>query len=327
MQTALRTTSSHLPRRLSPRSGHVSVKTSSTTKAGSIGARSARSSSTMPMHAAPSRRFVHPAVYEAIDRWFASLSANTSCAVADIPLLYETEHESAFDVVVVAACPPEEQLRRVMARDGLSNDEASARISSQWPIDEKVRSRRLRDSGRPAARKRPSGRSMRCSRRSANVGPSFSLGHPDQPSHSDARAEARVYGIEIPERPLAGRPSVEELCAGLARTSTSPTRPGGRDAHADLMRVFYFTCSAAHRETRRFAGPNVDSSEAARRSSIRYYRAAFVMSGDALRPLPRAVTWQTVIVSAAGAALLFGIAAAFMRSVARRLSPARSALR
>jgi dephospho-CoA kinase len=82
---------------------------------------------------------VHPAVYEAIDRWFASLPANTSCAVADIPLLYETGHESAFDVVVVAACPPEEQLRRVMARDGLSNDEASARISSQWQIDEKVR--------------------------------------------------------------------------------------------------------------------------------------------------------------------------------------------
>ena len=82
---------------------------------------------------------VHPAVYEAIDRWFASLPANTSYAVADIPLLYETEHESAFDVVVVAACPPEEQLRRVMARDGLSHDEASARISSQWQIDEKVR--------------------------------------------------------------------------------------------------------------------------------------------------------------------------------------------
>jgi len=71
---------------------------------------------------------VHPAVYEAIDRWFASLPANTSYAVADIPLLYETEHESAFDVVVVA-----------MARDGLSHDEASARISSQWQIDEKVR--------------------------------------------------------------------------------------------------------------------------------------------------------------------------------------------
>lgn len=82
---------------------------------------------------------VHPAVYEAIDRWFASLPAGTSSAVADIPLLYETGHDSEFDVVVVAACPPEEQLRRVMARDRLSNDEASARIASQWQLDEKVR--------------------------------------------------------------------------------------------------------------------------------------------------------------------------------------------
>lgn len=82
---------------------------------------------------------VHPAVYEAIDRWFASLPAGTSSAVADIPLLYETGHGSEFDVVVVAACPPEEQLRRVMARDRLSNDEASARIASQWQLDEKVR--------------------------------------------------------------------------------------------------------------------------------------------------------------------------------------------
>ncbi len=41
--------------------------------------------------------------------------------------------------MVVAACPPEEQLRRVMARDRLSNDEASARIASQWQLDEKVR--------------------------------------------------------------------------------------------------------------------------------------------------------------------------------------------
>ena len=82
---------------------------------------------------------VHTAVYEAIDRWFASLPAGTPSAVADIPLLYETGHDSEFDVVVVAACPPEEQLRRVMARDRLSNDEASARIASQWQLDEKVR--------------------------------------------------------------------------------------------------------------------------------------------------------------------------------------------
>jgi dephospho-CoA kinase len=82
---------------------------------------------------------VHPSVYTAIDRWFSALPADTPFGVADIPLLYETGHESRFDTVIVAACSPEEQLRRVMARDHLSREEAAARLAAQWPIDEKVR--------------------------------------------------------------------------------------------------------------------------------------------------------------------------------------------
>jgi len=82
---------------------------------------------------------VHPAVYDAIDRWFASLPGETLLGVADIPLLYETGHETDFDTVIVAACSPQEQLRRAMARDHLSHEEASARLHAQWPIDEKVR--------------------------------------------------------------------------------------------------------------------------------------------------------------------------------------------
>jgi dephospho-CoA kinase len=82
---------------------------------------------------------VHPAVYGAIGSWFASLPADTPFAVADIPLLYETGHDTDFDTVIVAACSPEEQLRRAMARDHLSQEEASARLAAQWPIDEKVR--------------------------------------------------------------------------------------------------------------------------------------------------------------------------------------------
>ena len=62
---------------------------------------------------------VHPAVYGAIEAWFATLPA-MACAVADIPLLYETGREGDFDAVVVTACAPDEQLRRLMARDGLS---------------------------------------------------------------------------------------------------------------------------------------------------------------------------------------------------------------
>jgi dephospho-CoA kinase len=81
---------------------------------------------------------VHPAVYSAIRRWFEMLPANTPLAVADIPLLYETGHDSDFDVVVVAACEPEEQIRRVMTRDDLTEPEARSRVAAQLPIGEKI---------------------------------------------------------------------------------------------------------------------------------------------------------------------------------------------
>jgi dephospho-CoA kinase len=81
---------------------------------------------------------VHPDVYRRIREWFANLPHGSRAAIADIPLLFETGHEHDFDCVIVAACPPEEQLRRLVDRDGLSEADARARIDAQWPIDEKV---------------------------------------------------------------------------------------------------------------------------------------------------------------------------------------------
>jgi dephospho-CoA kinase len=82
---------------------------------------------------------VHPDVYRRIREWFAQLPLGTPLAIADIPLLFETGHEHELDAVVVAACRPEEQLRRLVARDGLPEADARARLAAQSPIDEKVR--------------------------------------------------------------------------------------------------------------------------------------------------------------------------------------------
>lgn len=81
---------------------------------------------------------VHPAVYRRIGAWFLALPPATPLAMADIPLLFETGHAPDFDAVVVCACSPQEQLRRLIARDGLSHADARARLSAQWPIHEKV---------------------------------------------------------------------------------------------------------------------------------------------------------------------------------------------
>ncbi len=86
---------------------------------------------------------IHPAVYDSIEAWFAlkareaEASSEPIVAIADIPLIYETGQADLFDLVVVAACPPEVQLARLMERDGLSEADARRRIAAQLPIDEK----------------------------------------------------------------------------------------------------------------------------------------------------------------------------------------------
>jgi len=83
---------------------------------------------------------IHPAVRQATDAWFAALDpARHRFAVADIPLLYETGRDRDFDTVIVVACDPETQVRRVMARDAATEVEARQRLAAQLPIGDKVR--------------------------------------------------------------------------------------------------------------------------------------------------------------------------------------------
>ena len=82
---------------------------------------------------------IHPVVRRAIDDWYRTLDPATPIAIAEIPLLYETGRDREFAAVVVAACDPERQVERLMARDGIDADAARQRIAAQWPVEEKVR--------------------------------------------------------------------------------------------------------------------------------------------------------------------------------------------
>jgi dephospho-CoA kinase len=79
---------------------------------------------------------VHPIVYATIRTWFEAV--DRPMAVASIPLLYETGRENDFDFVVVTVCPPDVQLRRLLERDRMSEDEACQRIAAQMPAAEKA---------------------------------------------------------------------------------------------------------------------------------------------------------------------------------------------
>jgi len=58
--------------------------------------------------------------------------------LSDIPLLFEADLKSLVDLVLLVYIPPEEQIRRLMARNGCGRDEAMSRLAAQMPIDEKL---------------------------------------------------------------------------------------------------------------------------------------------------------------------------------------------
>ena len=95
----------------------------------------------MVIFADPSARqhledIIHPRVYAAIERWFGALTQ--PLGIADIPLLFETSSEDDFDLIVVAACRPDQQLARLVARTHLSEADAKSRIAAQLPLADKV---------------------------------------------------------------------------------------------------------------------------------------------------------------------------------------------
>ncbi len=82
---------------------------------------------------------VHPAVYRAIAaglRAFERLG-DSRLAVADIPLLFETGHESDFDRVIATFCTPEAQRARLAGR-GMTDEDIEHRLAAQMPAADKA---------------------------------------------------------------------------------------------------------------------------------------------------------------------------------------------
>ena len=81
-------------------------------------------------------QLVHPLVRE---RFAAELAALEDAAevVLVIPLLFEAGLEGLCSEVWLVDCAPDQQLQRLMQRDGLSEAAALARINAQWPLERK----------------------------------------------------------------------------------------------------------------------------------------------------------------------------------------------
>jgi len=79
---------------------------------------------------------VHPAVHAARTRFFLA-NADAPALLFDIPLLFETGGEAAFDKVIVVSAPPEVQRQRVLARSGMTPEKLDAILARQMPDEEK----------------------------------------------------------------------------------------------------------------------------------------------------------------------------------------------
>jgi dephospho-CoA kinase len=83
---------------------------------------------------------VHPRVRDEEARRVALRPDHANrVVVTDAALLVEAGVHLRFDRLVVVHCPAEEQVRRLMQRDGLGLPAARARVDSQMPVDEKRR--------------------------------------------------------------------------------------------------------------------------------------------------------------------------------------------
>ena len=81
-------------------------------------------------------QLVHPLVRARFAAELAAL-AEAPAVVLVIPLLFEAGLEELCSEVWLVDCDTDQQLQRLMARDGLSDTDARARLAAQWPLQRK----------------------------------------------------------------------------------------------------------------------------------------------------------------------------------------------
>jgi dephospho-CoA kinase len=84
---------------------------------------------------------IHPAVETDILRRIGELeqSGSRGIIIVDAALMIETGGYKMYHRIIVVTCDPALQVSRLITRDGLTEEEARARIASQMPTEEKLK--------------------------------------------------------------------------------------------------------------------------------------------------------------------------------------------
>lgn len=83
-------------------------------------------------------KIIHPQVMEYFKRK-KEKNSEDEILIFDIPLLYEAKMEYLCDKIIVVGVDIQKQIRRVVVRDGSSEELAKKIISNQMPLDEKIK--------------------------------------------------------------------------------------------------------------------------------------------------------------------------------------------
>ncbi len=80
---------------------------------------------------------VHPAVFEDAEKWMRR-HQQFDYILEEAALLFETGTYKKLDTIICVTAPLEIRIDRIKKRDGLTEEEILARISSQMPEEEKI---------------------------------------------------------------------------------------------------------------------------------------------------------------------------------------------
>ncbi|QFK72478.1 dephospho-CoA kinase [Pradoshia sp. D12] len=88
------------------------------------------------------RQMLNGIVHPAVRKWMMeetekALHQGKELVFMDIPLLFESNLTHMVEGIILVYVKPEVQLKRLMARDHFTEEEALARIRAQMPIDDK----------------------------------------------------------------------------------------------------------------------------------------------------------------------------------------------
>jgi dephospho-CoA kinase len=81
---------------------------------------------------------VHPAVFRAFDKWLA-IHHDAPYIIKEAALLFETKSYTMCDLSILVVSPEASRVRRVIARDGISQDEIVLRMKRQFSDEQKMK--------------------------------------------------------------------------------------------------------------------------------------------------------------------------------------------